>query len=132
MEKIEFDLPSEMISSEENDDKAELDVDHKGVNNEWDEVEIDNSDEQKNTYYQINSNENSIEQVEDATVDLTNDIAVNQMLADQGAAYNPDAEMFDVSQIDASPQVHKEPQQESFDYLPYPHQTSSDKRSTIK
>ncbi|XP_031623913.1 uncharacterized protein LOC116341147 [Contarinia nasturtii] len=48
-ENIEFDLPSEMIiSSEESNDKmSHLNIDQKGVSNEWAEVELDNSDEQK-------------------------------------------------------------------------------------
>lgn len=37
---------------------------------------------------------NELDEVE-FPVDLSNDIAVNEMLADQGAAFNPDAEVFD-------------------------------------
>lgn len=33
---------------------------------------------------------------EPVPIDLSNDIAVNQMLADQGAAVDPDAEIFDI------------------------------------
>lgn len=138
-DKIEFDLPSEMISSEENEDTKTLPplfVDQDGVNDEWANVEFENSDEQKKTYYAVDNNENSIENVEDVTQDLSNDIEINQMLADQGASYNPDAEIFDISQYqpegDASSQGDQKPQQESFDYIPYPHQNSADKQSSIK
>lgn len=39
---------------------------------------------------------NELDEVDQFPVDLSNDIAVNEMLADQGAAFNPDAEVFDV------------------------------------
>lgn len=64
-------------------------------------------------------------------VDLSNDIAVNQMLADQGAPFNPDAEIFNVHEYDASAggssaenrqqQQQQKQQQESqsYEYLPY-------------
>lgn len=68
-------------------------------------------------------------------VDLSNDIAVNQMLADQGAPFNPDAEIFNVHEYDASAggsgasnghqqqkkQQQQQQQQESqsYEYLPY-------------
>lgn len=73
-------------------------------------------------------------------VDLSNDIAVNQMLADQGAPFNPDAEIFNVHEYDASAggnsaenrqqqrqeqqqqQQQKQQQQQesqSYEYLPY-------------
>lgn len=134
-EKIELELPSEMISSEENEDETlspYIAPDRKGIDDEWAEVELENSDEQKKTYYEVNNSENNSNE-ESVTYDLTNDIAINQMLADQGASYNPDAEVFDFSQYhpegDASSKEHKE--QESFDYSPYPHQTP-DKRPNIK
>lgn len=43
----------------------------------------------------ISANHNELDEVEQFPVDLSNDIAVNEMLADQGAAFNPDAEVFD-------------------------------------
>lgn len=135
-DKIAFELPSELISSEEIADKtlSSFYVDDKGVNDEWANVEFENIDEQDKTYYQVNNNENSNE--EDITHDLTNDIAINQMLADQGASYNPDAEFFDISQYQpegyVSSQENKEPPQESIDYLPYPNIQTSDKQSTTK
>lgn len=45
----------------------------------------------------ISAGHNEIDEVEQFPVDLSNDIAVNQMLADQGAPFNPDAEIFDVN-----------------------------------
>lgn len=140
--KIEL-LASEMISSEEIESKTmspyiAVDHDHKGLDDEWTEVELENSDEQKKTFYQVNNNENdSDEEVENVTYDLTNDIAINQMLADQGASYNPDAEFFDITQyhpegdVSTSSQEQKQKEQESYDYSPYPHQTTSDKRTSI-
>lgn len=130
-EKIKLELPSEMISSEENEGET-MSPYQKGVDDEWAEVELENSDEQKKTYYEVNNSDKNSDE-ESVTYDLTNDIAINQMLADQGASYNPDAEVFDISQYHpegaASSKEHKE--QESFDYSPYPHQTP-DKRPNIK
>lgn len=136
-EKIEFELPSEMISSEEAEGETmgPYIADQKGVDDEWAEIELEDSDEQKKTYYEVNNNENSSdEDVEHVTYDLTNDIAINQMLADQGASYNPDAEVFDISQFQpdravAPPEENKE---QSVDYSPYPHQTPDKRPSTKK
>lgn len=137
-EKIELELPSEMISSEESVDKTipPYIADKKGVDVEWAEVELENSEEQKKTYYEVNGNENiSDEDMETVTYDLTNDIAINQMLADQGASYNPDAEVFDISQyppeVAAAPS-HEHQEEKSFDYSPYPHHTSDKRPSIIK
>lgn len=59
-------------------------------------------------------------------MDLSNDIAINQMLADQGASTNPDAEIFNVHEYDAGqqrtiPVSHDEmpTDSQSFEYLPY-------------
>lgn len=55
-------------------------------------------------------------------VDLSNDIAVNQMLADQGAPFNPDAEIFNVHEYDAGRKRAQEPyntDNQSFEYMPY-------------
>ncbi|XP_055299599.1 uncharacterized protein LOC129567077 [Sitodiplosis mosellana] len=136
-EKIEFELPSEMISSEEieGETMSPYIADKKGVDVEWAEIELEDSDEQKKTYYEVNNNENSSdEEVEHITYDLTDDIAINQMLADQGASYNPDAEVFDISQyqpesVAAAP---KENIESSFDYSPYPHPTPDKRPSNIK
>lgn len=63
------------------------------------------------------------------------------MLSDQGAPHNPDAELFDINEFNAqnqhdvshlSPQAAKDSQQESFDYLPYHHQTGDKRQSIIK
>lgn len=124
-------MPSKEIDSDESVTLAPI-VATITESDEWAAVKIDNSDEQKKTYYEVNNNENSNEEVEYVTHDLSNDIAINQMLADQDASYNPDAEVFDISQYqpnsDASKE-QKESQPDSFDYLPYPHQT--EKRPSI-
>lgn len=110
----------ESLSSETEDNKS----------NEWSGLELDTTDDQKNTYYEVNDDNSSGEEF---THDLTNDIAINQMLADQGASYNPDAEVFDINQFEMSKissQEEKKPQEESFDYLPY--QPLNKRPSTIK
>lgn len=119
-EKIDI----ESLSSEPADQKS----------NEWADIELENSDDHQNTYYEVNNNDNSNE--EQVTQNLLHDIEINQMLADQGATHNPDAEVFDINQYDfnrdisgVSAHEDKEPQQESFDYLPYYHRT--DKRPSI-
>lgn len=130
-EKIEI----ESLSSEVENHKS----------NEFTEIELENLDDKKNTYYQVN-NENSSdelenEDVETVTHDLTDDIAINQMLADQGAPYNPDAEVFDINQFDldkdqrskiASHEDKPSAEQESFDYQPYHYQNFDKQTSTIK
>lgn len=71
-------------------------------------------------------------------IDLSNDIAVNQMLADQGAPFNPDAEVFDVNEFNKnnnnnnrqqwaperyqSLQQEQHQQQPHHQYHPYQHQ----------
>lgn len=112
---------------------------------EWSEIELENVDDnKKNTYYQVNNEnsngENEDDDVETVTYDLTDDIAINQMLADQGAPYNPDAEIFDINQFDlgkSAPKTNSNenkqtPDQESFDYQPYHHQNFDKQTSTIK
>lgn len=123
-EKIEI----ESLSVETEDNKS----------NEWSGIEFENNDDQKNTYYEVNNNQNS-NSGEEVTHDLTNDIAINQMLADQGAAHDPDAEVFDIHQyevergaVEVSSQEQEESQQESFDYLPYHHQTVDKQPTAIK
>lgn len=112
--------------------------------NELAEIELGNLDDKQNTFYQVN-NENSGESLENGDVeavthDLTDDIAINQMLADQGAPHNPDAEVFDINQFDlgreasrvASHETKPSAEQESFDYQPYHHQNFDKQTSTIK
>lgn len=108
-----------------------------------------------NEKYEIGSNEenhndDSIENfdidepnadgTEQVPVDLSNDIAINQMLADQGAAVDPDAEVFDIheynivrqqSQKSASMQaLSEEKEQEAIEYVPFYH-TDANKRQSI-
>lgn len=113
VEKIEI----ESLSSEVEHHKS----------NEWSDIELDDNNDKKNTYYQVN-NANSDEEIEDfetVTHDLSDDIAINQMLADQSAPHNPDAEVFDIHQFDVSKVATHEDkpssEQESFDYQPYQH-----------
>lgn len=42
-------------------------------------------------------------------VDLSNDIAINQMLLDQGAPFNPDAEIFSIDELDQQQQLEQRP-----------------------
>lgn len=73
-------------------------------------------------------------------VDLSNDIAINQMLADQGAIHNPDAEVFDIHQfgikahddLKVSSPENRETKQDSFDYLPYHHHHTAEQLQSIK
>lgn len=131
-------MPSKEIDSEESEILSPIVVkENKSEDDEWADIELGDSDEQRKTYYVVNNNENSSEEIEQVTHDLSNDIAINQMLADQGASYNPDAEFFDVSQYQPnafkiSAEDNKEPQPQSFDYLPYHHQTSDKRTSTLK
>lgn len=114
--------------------------------NEWDDIEIDNnnrdsenSQDKTNTYYNVDNEADSGEEL--VPIDLSNDITINQMLADQGAAYDPDAEVFDIHQYQLNAQhsaqtetSHQQPssqQQEVFDYLPYHHQETNEKRPSI-
>lgn len=128
-------MPSKEIDSDESTQTLAPIVAIRTENDEWADIEIDNSDEQKKMYYEVNNNENSNEEVEYVTHDLSNDIAINQMLADQDASYNPDAELFDISQYQPNSDISKEQkdsQPDSFDYLPYPHQTSDKRHSVLK
>lgn len=77
---------------------------------------------------------------EQVPIDLSNDIAINQMLADQGAAENPDAEVFDIHEYNfdrqqsprgAAMQAHSaEEQNEAIEYMPFYH-TNANKRQQI-
>lgn len=121
--------------------------------NEWSNIEIEtNIDDveapELNSYnsYHKESDENvddskeeNIEIEIDTPIDLTNDIAINQMLADQGATHDPDAETFDVNlynleaeELDVSPEVNSDTEPKSFDYLPYHHQNTGETHSNIK
>lgn len=97
-----------------------------------------------------NSNDDAIENfgideqyaygTEQVPVDLSNDIAVNQMLADQGAEVNPDAEVFDIHDYNvdreqarkgsAEQTLSQEQQKEAIEYLPFYH-TNANKRQQI-
>lgn len=81
---------------------------------------------------ETNTNDDTIESfdIDDAEhvpVDLTNDIAINQMLADEGAAVNPDAEIFDIHQyhvnredeVDNEPKSTDKERDEAVEYLPF-------------
>lgn len=121
---------------------------------EWDDIEIEtnvDSDTNKRpahyNYYHKDSNENagdsnkeSVESEFDPPIDLTDDIAINHMLADQGAAHDPDAETFDVNLYnvdaeafeEASHEVHNDSEPQSFDYLPYHHIKTAETHSSLK
>lgn len=83
----------------------------------------DASDNKNNNQHKLKLDNNNV------PVDLSNDIAVNQMLADQGAPLNPDAEIFNVNEYDFDRQRQQQPQYQpkqqssvvdnSFEYLPF-------------
>lgn len=84
--------------------------------------------------------EQPADSTEQVPIDLSNDIAVNQMLADQGAAVDPDAEVFDIHEYNidrqqphksAESQAHSQEQQnEAMEYLPFYH-TNTNQRQKI-
>ena len=61
--------------------------------------------------FEDNNNQN-LNAYENFDIDLSNDIAVNQLLADQGAPINPDAEVFDVDTFSSN--VYFPQQQQQF------------------
>lgn len=65
---------------------------------------------------ELNSNHvnDKLEAFESIPIDLSNDIAVNQIQADQGAPVNPDAEIFDPMQV--PPHIASN---QPFEYQPY-------------
>lgn len=103
--------------------------------NEWLNIELDNIDDKENTYYEVKNSENDSDEVEEVTYNLVNDIAVNQMLADQGAGYDPDAEVFDITQFEmnrGASRISSPEEKDSFDYLPYHHHNSNKRQTIIK
>lgn len=136
------DLRIESLSS-----SSESVTDHENAN-EWIDIEIETNDKQNNraqvTYYEVEKNDDGIDDSgEELTIphDLSNDIAINQMLADQGGHYDPDAEVFDIHQYEpkindeqmpSSSEEVKSSQPESFDYLPYHHKHTEQRPSIIK
>lgn len=79
--------------------------------------------------------------VNNVPVDLSNDIAVNQMLADEGAPADPDAEVFKVNEYEFDEQnqhrdaIQQKPHDESVEgypvgYSPFHH--TGDRRADIK
>lgn len=130
-EELEFDLPESEFAQDEIKDLLYADLDNSRPSPD-------------NTFYQVNNNNNeSGEELVELPIDLSQDIAINQMLADQGATYDPDAEVFDIHQYESKAHDNskrpmsldeKDPQQQqqSFDYLPYHHQTADQRQSIIK
>lgn len=117
--------------------------------NEWYDIEIETNNRDtdnnrpSNTFYEVAANENNNDSDEETImvpVDLSNDIAINQMLADQGAVHNPDAEVFDIHQFGMkihddsklSSSENRETKQDSFDYLPYHHHHTAEQPQSIK
>lgn len=129
LKPVEKQFEIESLSSETATDKQ----------SEWYDIEIETNDSDtdnnrpSNTFYAVAANENNDDSDKETLmvpVDLSNDIAINQMLADQGAIHNPDAEVFDIHQfgmnehedLKFSPPQNEETKQDSFDYyLPYHH-----------
>lgn len=56
----------------------------------WESIEDTSGQQDYNSYQAVSP----VDAYESVPVDLSNDIDVNQMLADQGAPTNPDAEVF--------------------------------------
>lgn len=121
---------------------------------DWLDIEIEtNADSNKDkqpahyNYYHKDSDEDagdsnkkSAESEFGPPIDLSGDIAINHMLADQGAAHDPDAETFDVNLYnvdaeafeDTSREVHTDSEPKSFDYLPYHHISTGERHSSTK
>lgn len=91
-------------------------------------------DEEEDNHGDGSISHNELDEVEQFPVDLSNDIAVNEMLADQGAPFNPDAEVFDVddfaSELQRSSRMggnynaqlseqHQQQQQQQYGHLKY-------------
>lgn len=100
----------------------------------WETFEYNDSNEfNKNNHHDDSS---SLDEYDNNfPVDLSNDIGVNQMLADQGALYNPDAEIFNVHEYDAGrqrPQEEPNTDGQSFEYMPfhYASQNQFNRRTT--
>lgn len=82
----------EFHSSNANDAQYAAEPENTNRNTEWDSFDDDN----ENYWRQ------DLDEYDNFPVDLSNDIAVNQMLRDQGVVQlNPDAEVFDVESIPA-------------------------------
>lgn len=130
---------NEKISIESLSSELQTDGPSSGETNEWFDVEIEtnqDSDQDKtNTFYDVT---NGNEQMK--PISLSNDIAINQMLADEGAEYDPDAEIFDIHQYElnaqssaeASPEESNSQKHEAIDYLPYHHQSVDKQPKSIK
>lgn len=121
-------------------DRESLSVETSLGPNEWYniEIEVNGSQSSKGTSNENNEGENFEIEI-DVPVNLSNDIAINQMLADQGATPDPDAETFDVNlyNVDAedilkSDEVDNDQEPKSFDYLPYHHKSTGETHSIIK
>lgn len=138
--------PIEQIDSlEESPESSEHDRESLSVEtslgpNDWYniEIEVNGGQSSKETSNEHNEGENFEIEI-DVPVNLSNDIAINQMLADQGATPDPDAETFDVNlyNVDAedilkSDEVDNDPEPKSFDYLPYHHKSTGETHSIIK
>lgn len=133
--KLDEQIETEPLSTETATDKS----------NEWAEFDIEtinrDSDRPINTYYEIDKPDNDSGEELTVPIDLSNDIAINQMLADQGGHYDPDAEIFDIHQYEpksndntklSTADETEDSKTESFDYLPYHHQTTDQRQSIIK
>lgn len=70
--------------------------------------------------WHTNHETNSIDDFQSVPIDLSNDIEVNHMLADQGAPTNPDAEVFEVPQQSYyQPAPALEPIRQPYSWYPY-------------
>lgn len=81
---------------------------------------------------------------EPVPIDLSNDISVNQMLADQGAPINPDAEIFDIHEynidrqqaergaaLQTLSQDRKKYSNEAIEYMPFYHMNAKKQQKNV-
>lgn len=100
-------LQDEFSADTDSEEVAEQDGSNFNGNGEWDSVESGGNFENTNQDNNIYGNDIDLYAPESVPVDLSNDIAVNDMLADQGFV-DPDAEVFDVNEL-VFPEGHKTP-----------------------
>lgn len=127
MEDFALPLPSLLLPSSSeslsNDDQpsTEYKLLHSSFNNDNnDENGSNNSHDDNNQNYDVFGSTSVIyehQQHDDIVnnnmdgrfpVDLSNDIAINQMLLDQGAPFNPDAEIFSIDKHDQQEQQQQQ------------------------
>lgn len=105
------------------------------------EIASNEHDRHDDAIENFGSDEEDADGTEQAPVDLSNDIAINQMLADQGAPMNPDAEVFDINEYNADRQqsrkgtamqaLSQDQQAEAIEYVPFYHTNLKNQQNTV-